>query len=406
MQIIADENVFYKSPSSAEIFCYSPSLTVLPSGKILAAFDLGGPGVAKLPGPKTSHGDFGIGNQGKIFCSEDNGVTWTHLTDIAMYHARLFTDDDKVYFIGHDRGITISVSNDGGKSWSSIKELDNSALWHQAPCAYYKENGYIYLTMEKSTGDAWPDVAPVVLCGKLGTDLTDRNNWTFSNTFFYPSEMKTVSGIPFFNKGFLTPDKKDVRFCGAPCFLESHIVKIHDKNHILYEENTLHVFMRQHSGLTNIAAIGKCHINEDKSMDFGMVHSPAGTPLLHIPFPGGHMKFDVCYDEKSKYYWLVSTQSTDSMRRPECLPDERYGLADNERHRLVLYFSSNMFDWCFAGIIAIGKTVKQSRHYASMVIKDNDILILSRSGDENALSAHNGNILTLHRVKNFRELTY
>lgn len=406
MNIIANETVLYKSPSTAEIFCYSPSVTVLPSGKILAAFDLGGPGVAKLPGPKTSHGDFGIGNQGKIFCSEDNGNSWHHLADLAMYHARLFTDDNKVYFIGHDRGITISVSNDEGKTWSEVKELENSVQWHQAPCAYHKENGYIYLTMEKSTGDSWPDVAPVVLCGKLGTDLTDRKNWTFSNEFFYPEKQPTTLGIPFFNRGLLTPDKKDERFYGAPCFLESHVVKIHDKTHILYEENTLHIFMRQHSGLTNIAAIGKCHINKDGSMDFGMVHSPAGTPMLHVPFPGGQMKFDVCYDERSKYYWLVCSQTTDSMKRPECLPDDRYGLPDNERHRLVLYFSKNMFDWCFAGVIAIGKTAKQSRHYASMVIKDDDILILSRSGDENALSAHNGNMITLHRVADFRNLIY
>ena len=128
--------------------------------------------------------------------------------------------------------------------------------------------------------------------------------------------------------------------------------------------------------------------------------------MLHIPFPGGQMKFDICYDEISKYYWLICSQTTDSMKRPECLPDDRFGLPDNERHRLVLYFSKNMFDWCFAGVIAIGKTAKQSRHYASMVIKDNDILILSRSGDENALSAHNGNMITLHRVADFRNLTY
>jgi hypothetical protein len=128
--------------------------------------------------------------------------------------------------------------------------------------------------------------------------------------------------------------------------------------------------------------------------------------MLHIPIPGGQMKFDVCYDEVSQYYWLVSTQATDSMRRPECLPNDRYGLPDNERHRLVLYFSTNMFDWCFAGIVAIGKTTKQSRHYASMVIKEDDILILSRSGDEDAAGAHNGNLITLHRIENFRKLVY
>lgn len=406
MNLIADEIVLYESPSSADVFCYSPSLVLLPSGKILAGFDLGGQGVINLPGPKTAYGDYVAGNQGKIFSSEDNGKTWQHLTDIAMYHARFFTDEDKVYFIGHDEGITISVSKDEGKTWGDIKILDDSAVWHQAPCAYHKENGYIYLTMEKRVGRTWPGVAPVVLKGKLGTDLTERKNWTFSNEFIYPAELATTLGIPFYPCGALTPEGKDKRCCGEPCFLESHIVKIYDKNHIFYEENTLHLFMRQHSGLTNIAAIGKYCIENDGAGELGMINSPVGSPMLHIPFPGGQMKFDICYDKKSQYYWLVSTQPTDSMTRPEYLPDDRYNLPDNERDRLVLYFSKNMIDWCFAGVIAIGKTAKHSRHYASMIISGDDILILSRSGNEKASGAHNGNLITFHRVNDFRKLIY
>ena len=41
-----------------------------------------------------------------------------------------------------------------------------------------------------------------------------------------------------------------------------------------------------------------------------------------------------------------------------------------------------------------------------MDIDGEDLIILSRSGDENAASAHNGNMITLHRVKNFRDLVY
>jgi len=31
---------------------------------------------------------------------------------------------------------------------------------------------------------------------------------------------------------------------------------------------------------------------------------------------------------------------------------------------------------------------------------------VSRSGDENARTAHDGNIVTFHRVRNFRSLVY
>ena len=407
MNIIATEEIFYRSPSPEDVFCYSPSILAHSTGKLYASFDFGGPGVGKLSGAKTSHGDYGNGNQSKIFRSDDNGKTWECTATLAMFHARLFADGKRLYFIGHDKGITISASDDEGETWTEIQELESTELWHQAPCMVHLENGYVYLTMEKIVGKLWPGVAPVMLRGKLGTDLTDKKNWTFSNTLIYPSELPTTLGIPFYKTGYLAPEnEEDKRFCGDPCFLESHVMKIWDKNHLLYAEDTVHVWMRQHSGLTNIAALAKCKINTDGTLELCLEKSPAGLPMLHVPFPGGHMKFDIRYDERSGYYWLVCSQSTDSMIRPELLPKDRYNLPDHERHRLVLYFSRNMFDWCFAGVVAIGKNNKCSRHYASMEIANDDLLILSRSGDENARSAHNGNILTLHRVENFRTLIY
>ena len=65
-----------------------------------------------------------------------------------------------------------------------------------------------------------------------------------------------------------------------------------------------------------------------------------------------------------------------------------------------------MVDWCFAGLVAVGPVEKASRHYASMAIDGEDLVILSRSGDEHAKSAHDGNLITFHRVKDFRKLVY
>ena len=66
------------------------------------------------------------------------------------------------------------------------------------------------------------------------------------------------------------------------------------------------------------------------------------------------MKFHLLYDEVSRLYWLLSTQATDSMRRAERLPADRFGLPDNERQRLQLHFSRNMIDWNFAGLVTSG----------------------------------------------------
>lgn len=78
----------------------------------------------------------------------------------------------------------------------------------------------------------------------------------------------------------------------------------------------------------------------------------------------------------------------------------------NERSRLALYFSKNAMDWCFAGLVTKGNSDKEARNYASMAIDGDDLLVLSRSGDERAESAHDNNLITLHRIENFRSLIY
>ena len=128
--------------------------------------------------------------------------------------------------------------------------------------------------------------------------------------------------------------------------------------------------------------------------------------MIFLPFPGGQMRFHVLYDTKTKLYWMLGTQATDSMTRIDKLPADRFNIPNNERQRLVLHFSKNMVDWCFAGLVAVDPHNKASRHYAAMDIDGDDLVILSRSGDKYSASAHNGNMITFHRVKNFRNLVY
>ncbi|NQT19125.1 MAG: hypothetical protein HQ592_05435 [Planctomycetes bacterium] len=118
------------------------------------------------------------------------------------------------------------------------------------------------------------------------------------------------------------------------------------------------------------------------------------------------MKFHILFDEELRLFWLLSSQATDSMTRADQLPADRFNLPNNERRRLQLHFSRNCVDWCFAGLVAAGEVEHASRHYASMAIDDRDLLIFSRSGDRHAASAHNGNFVSFHRIRNFRKLVY
>ncbi len=411
MKLSEKEQIIFQSPDASRIYCYSPGLARTATGRLVATFDLGGPGVAELAGPKSTHGDFNSCNQGKVYISDNHGKTWRHTADLPMLHSRPFIAGNSLYVIGHNGVLSISGSNDNGETWSEVSTLDNSETWHQAPCAVDYRHEKIYLTMEAQIpGATWPGVAPVLMSADVSSDLLKRASWTFSNKLPFPDECRKANtiGVPFYPTGFLTPKGSDRRFCGDPCWLESHVVRIYDPKHNFYDpaDKTVFIWMRVHTGLTNIGAIAKGEEAEDGSLRLDTVKSPAGAPMVFVPLPGGHMKFHILYDEISKLYWLLSTQSTDSMTRPELLPGDRYNLPDNERQRMQLHFSKNLFDWCFAGIVADGGSAGQSRHYPSMVIDGDDLCILARSGDQRAKSAHNGNLITFHKVENFRQLIY
>lgn len=125
--------------------------------------------------------------------------------------------------------------------------------------------------------------------------------------------------------------------------------------------------------------------------------------MLFVNIPGGgQSKFHLLYDEQMHVYWLLTNQFVDSMVNFHQMdPVERHGY---DRSRLALYYSYNCFDWLFAGIVSAGKNLSQSRSYASMAFDGEDLVILSRSGDEHAKNGHDTNLVTFHRVHNFRAL--
>ncbi len=408
MNLLADERIVFESPDAANIYCYSPGLTCSKSGRLIGTCDLGGPGVKNITGIKSNYGDHpGSCNQCKIFVSDNHGKTWRHTADLPILHARPFLAEKSLYVIGHNGCLSIFRSDDEGETWSDATILDDSEIWHQAPCAIDYFHGKIYLTMEaKVKGALWPGVAPVLMSAKVNSDLLQRKNWFFSNKLVFSDYFNNSNliGTPFYP----TRDLNNDVMCGDPCWLESHVVRIYDKNHNFYdpENKTVYLLMRAHTGMTNIGAIALGEEATDGGLSLKIAKSPVGTPMIFIPLPGGQMKFHIVYDKETKLYWLLSTQATDSMTRPHLLPDDRYSLPNNERQRLQLHFSKNLFDWCFAGIVADGGSAKQSRHYASMIIDGEDLCILSRSGDRRAKSAHNGNLITFHKILNFRDLIY
>ncbi|RKN85255.1 sialidase family protein [Paenibacillus ginsengarvi] len=404
----------YESPDAGQLYGFSPGIVVLPSGRLLATIDLGGKGVREQDGPKGSR--HGYVTQGKVFISDDDGAMWRFTADFPFMHARPFLAGGSLYVLGHCVDIQIIRSDDGGETWTEPVVLTAEGDWHQAPCNVHYARGNIYLVMENiRDGDQshfWPVscMEPVLMRAGEQSDLLDPASWSYATRLTardaIPSEKLDYFGVPFFTE--MRDHRRGQINCAPVGWLETNVVQFVDPDHLWYDPagRTFHLWMRAHTGGTGYAGIAKVVEEEDGRMVTTLETAPSGKQIAFVPCPGGQMKFHIVYDGVTKLYWLLSSQSTDSMTRPDRLPKERFDLPNNERHRLQLHFSKNCIDWCFAGLVCAGPSPKQSRHYASMAISGNDLLVLSRSGDERAASAHNGNLITFHRIRGFRDLAY
>ncbi len=413
----ASETVVYESPNAGNVYAYSPGLAIAPTGRLIATMDQGGKGVKSIPGIHTDEN--GKLWNGKIYTSDDKGATWQHQSDMPLKHARPFVAGDSLYIVGHAGDLGVMRSDDWGATWMEPVWLTEGESWHQAPCNVHYTRGRVYLVMETKTdrdfkGWSVSVLAPVVMSAKVTDDLLDKASWTFSNKFSFRNYMEkygapNLLGAPFFNPGRTAPDHKaDVRGMAPAGWLETNIVEFTDPDHIWYDPTgrTFYLWMRSHTGTSNLACIAKVTEDDSGALTVDAATAPSGKTMLYVPCPGGQMKFHILYDEVTKLYWLLSSQSTDSMTDPKKLPDNRYNLPNNERHRLVLHFSKNCVDWIFAARVADTKDAGQGRHYASMVIDGDNLHMLSRSGDHRAKNSHNGNLITFHTLKDFRDLVY
>jgi hypothetical protein len=360
--------------------------------------------------------------RGRTFVSDDRGKSWSPRVPFPFGHARPFTAGKSLYVLGQSGDLAVIRSDDNGESWTEPAKLTEKQHWHQSACNVWYANGCVYLVMERRVAQnitSWPvgELAPVLMRGRLDADLTQRENWTFASELSFRDTIPGIEkdpavdffGVPFYPSAYPRGALPAPRRNSAPIgWLETNVVQFNDPGHVWHDPagKTFHLWMRAHTGGTGYAAVAKVTETADGGMVTALEKVPSGKTALFLPCPGGQMRFHVLYDGPTKLFWLLSSQATDSMTRAELLPEDRYNLPNNERHRLQLHFSRNMVDWCFAGLGATGRTPREARHYASMAIDGDDLHVLSRSGDHRAKSAHDGNLITFHTVKDFRRLVY
>lgn len=403
-----------ESPEPLRVQLFNPAILRLDSGRLVASYTLNG-----------ETAELGLPSQ-RVLTSDDGGQTWTvrreYFGSARVTQGRLFSAGGRLYLMGQYSNVRIAVSDDAGETWSDPVFLTSGERWQTTPANVWRRNGFVYLGFEwqDEAIDAWSvsTFAPVIWRARESDDLMQAASWTQSTRMvfrdlipgFRDNDLQIdLFGVPFFQQAYPTSNPVGgTRKYHPTGWLETNVLQVTDPDHTWHDETgrTFHLLMRANTGGTGYAGLLKVTEQEDGRMVSSLEQSPAGRSQLFVPMPGGQMKFHIIQDEQTKLYWLLSSQATDSMIRAELLPPDRYALPNEERHRLVLHYSKNLVDWNFAGVVAIGGGNRQARHYACMDFDGDDLVILSRSGDARAKDAHNGNIITFHRVRNFRDLVY
>lgn len=377
MGLIADEKILFRSPDPAGIYCFTPGLLVGGPGangrnRLIAVCDFGGPGIRALEGPTSPEGD-GAGNQIRVKYSDDGGETWLDSpARLPFRHEILFRAGDALYMIGNDCRLVISRSTDNGETWSDPAVLAEGR-WHQSCGAVAHRNGNVYLVYEQyQPNHAWPGVMPVFMAARETDDLLRRDAWRFSAPYDPDPDLAALKAA-----GVLTAE--------VPGILETNVLDLDDPALPFGNRDgrTFALCMRLESGLGNLGVMMTGREAPD-----GTLAISRGDRCL-VPIPGGCLKFHIQFDAPSGLFWMAASQ-LDGVMHP--------------RRRLGLYRSKNLQDWICAGTVAVGPCDHGARHYATLAIDGGDLLILSRSGDENACSAHNNDLQTLHRVRDFRKL--
>ena len=382
--VVASEVVIAESPAPDSVFLYTPGIVEGFDGRLIVSVDYGGPGTSVLDGARSDFGDYKPGNQIRVLLSDDNGKTWRETSArIPMMHETLFKAGTSLYMIGHSGRLLITRSDDNGETWSDPSVLCPEPRWHQSCTPVDIHDGKVTLVYEKwvSDGHPWPGVGPVLMQAKVDDDLTEASSWKFSDLYNPDEDMEASrpSGIPLTD-----PGKAGI--------LETNVIRVYDEKNPFYDPSgkSVVLMMRASVGLPDIGVMMRGVEKPDGSLAVEKL-TKNGREMYFAHIPGADLKFYVVYDPESRLYWLLHSQMDGRM---------------NYRRRLALSYSPDLLKWTLAGLVAVGPADNAARHYASMIIHGDDLLIVSRSGDERARNSHDGNLVTFHRVKDFRDLTY
>ena len=325
----------------------SPSLLRLENGDLLASMDLYASGAPQ--------------NLTLIYISHDNGATWEHHSEIfPCFWGKMFLAGGKLYMLGCSTeygDVLIGRSDDNGKSWTKPTVILRGCAhprqvgWHRAPMPVLIKDGRIMTDIQYG---AWSEkvFCDAVLSAPADSDLLDAENWVCTELF---DARENISPLPERIWGgiegnvILTPDGRIVDF-----------LRFADRNALI---------------------LGYDPKEPEKELTLEKV----------IDFPATASKFNIVFDEASGRYYAIVSYSLDEPL--------------TKRNLLSLICSEDLTEWKLCRHLIDRRDDDPKLvgfQYVDFFIEGNDILFLCRTAYNGANTFHNSNLITFHKIENFR----
>ncbi|MBM4093146.1 MAG: exo-alpha-sialidase [Planctomycetes bacterium] len=293
--------------------------------------------------------------------SDDQGRTWKKLSqELEFQCGRLIQQGKTLYFLGVGRyrngGIQISRSNDGGVSWAAPTRLFEGA-YYQASTGMVIRDGRLYwcfgAASEQGKFNSYGS-RTVVVAADFNRDLTQRDAWRISKALTFPSD--ALNGI----RSGTSPS--------ADHWLEGNVVESGGRLLVLWRSKI------DDSTTLNLAAV--CTLEDDGALlDYRFSR--------FYPVPGAHLHFHILRDDQTGIYWMTSQAGT--------------------RGRLALHCSHDALNWLHAAYLVVWPKATQASNYTGPFIDGQDLLFGARTAYQ-APNNHDNDLVTFHRVRNFRSL--
>ena len=376
----------------------SNAFTRLASGTLVAAAPMikSGPGVSS---------DSAV----RVARSSDEGDTWSVVANLPFatrVEVALFAHQDLLtMIIGGRQGhgpILVAQSPDEGVTWTEPVEIGrnpNSARTEPSGSDATGKQAWEVPVEASSSDDFWyclHQTAMVVRDGRLYFAVSEAcqklaiTSCDLAKGVMNPEAWRIGPGVEMPIPKELNPGLFPGR--SMRC-LEGNIIEVNGKLRVLARACI------DRYATSNLAAVfDLADDGETLHLEFTQFY----------PLPGGNGKFFIVHDEQSRLYWMASNPPANSQGVVESP-----SVLGNDRRFLMLWYALDALNWFPAGCIARTEKLTESFMYPSLVISGEDLLVLSRTSygysgkraDERRKNGfHDANLLTLHRVRDFRSL--